>query len=196
MLKLEPARGAPTRWDADPDKVALLIAGGAYAPARPLLHYLRKVLLAHGWTVQELWWQPPVPFESADAARHWVLRQVADALAAEVAGRKILCGKSLASLAIPLAQEQSLPALWLTPILTDVANIDALQQTSAPTLLIGGDADDLWDGEVARRSGHTVLELPGQDHGLEVDDPLAALNTLRQVVVAADTFLSSLRSPP
>lgn len=192
MLKLEPARGAPTRWEADPDKVALLIAGAAYAPARPLLHYLRKVLLAHGWTVQELWWQPPVPFESSDAARQWVLRQTADMLAAETAGRQLLCGKSLASFAIPLAQERSLPAMWLTPILTDVVNIDALLATSSPTLLIGGDADDLWDGEVARRSGHAVLELPGQDHGLEVDDPLSALDTLRQVVVAADTFLTRL----
>jgi hypothetical protein len=192
VLKLEPARGAPTRWEADPDKLALLMAGAAYAPARPLLHYLRKVLTKHGWTVQELWWQPPVPFESDDAARGWVLRQAVDALLPETASRKLLCGKSLASLAIPLAQEKGLPAMWLTPILADPVNAAALLRTAAPTLLVGGDADSLWDGAVARQSGHSVLELPGQDHGIEADDPLAALDTLHRVVLAADAFLGTL----
>jgi hypothetical protein len=50
----------------------------------------------------------------------------------------------------------------------------------------------LWDGELARRSGHEYLELPGQDHGLEVDDTLASIETLREVMVAVEAYVAKL----
>jgi hypothetical protein len=169
-----------------------MMAGGAYAPARPLLHYLRKVLMSHGWTVQELWWQPPHTewtFEPGDGRSAWVRGQIETALSAETARHILLAGKSLASFAIPVAAERRLPAIWLTPIFNDPANRLPL---TARTLLVGGTADRSWDGEFARKGGQDVLELPGQDHGLEVDDPIEALETLRRIVIASDQFLATL----
>ncbi|WP_027344233.1 alpha/beta fold hydrolase [Hamadaea tsunoensis] len=194
MQKLEPPRGAPTRWPGDPDRLALVIAGGAYAPARPLLHFSRKVLQTHGWTVQELWWQPPMTTDFR-SNRGWVVDQITAALADETAAQILLCGKSLASLAAPIAADRSLPAIWLTPILSDPANAAAVARSTAPTLLIGGDADPLWNGGGDRTAGHEIVELPGEDHSLEVADPLAALATLRQVVTAVDDFVGR-RCPP
>lgn len=49
----------PTRFDGAHDRVAVVVPGVGYSPARPLLHFARGVLLQHGWTVQELWWRVP-----------------------------------------------------------------------------------------------------------------------------------------
>ena len=196
MLKLEPSRGAPTRWAGDPEKLALLMAGGAYAPARPLLHYLRKVLQQHGWTVQELWWQPPHDewdFTDTDGRQEWVVAQAEAALSGETASRQLLCGKSLASFAAPVAAERGLSAIWLTPVLSEARNAGALLAASAPTLLVGGTEDyEYWDGEAARRSGHSILELPGLGHSLEVPDAVRSIDIVRQVTVAAGEFLDKL----
>lgn len=46
------------RFEGDPSRVVIVLPGVRYTPARPLLHYARSVALAHGWTVQEVWWEP------------------------------------------------------------------------------------------------------------------------------------------
>ncbi|MFG2846523.1 alpha/beta hydrolase [Kitasatospora sp. NPDC048296] len=185
----------PTRYDGDPDRVALVLPGGGYSPARPLLHFARAVLLRHGWTVQELWWQPPAG--SADLAMEewiaWVERQVAEAVDAERGACRLLVGKSLGSFACGLAADRELAAAWLTPILTLDHVVDALGRAQAPTLLVGGSADRRWDRRIADSTGHEVLELPGADHGLERDDdPLGSVDILRQVVERLDRFVGSL----
>ncbi|MFE1328968.1 hypothetical protein [Streptomyces microflavus] len=38
----------PTRFDGDPGRVALVVPGVGYSPARPLLHFAREVLRQHG----------------------------------------------------------------------------------------------------------------------------------------------------
>ncbi|MFE7590348.1 hypothetical protein ACFU6K_13180 [Kitasatospora sp. NPDC057512] len=75
----------PTRFDGAPDRVALVIPGVGYTPARPLLHFARSVLLRRGWTVQELWWQLPDEFREfePEGRTAWVERQVAAAVDAE-----------------------------------------------------------------------------------------------------------------
>ncbi|MEQ7010863.1 hypothetical protein ABN028_32245 [Actinopolymorpha sp. B17G11] len=45
-----------TRSAGDPRRIAIILPGGGYTPAGPLLHFARAVLVRHGWTVQELWW--------------------------------------------------------------------------------------------------------------------------------------------
>jgi len=45
---------------------------------------------------------------------------------------------------------------------------------------VGGTADALWDGEVARRLPQDVLELDGADHALVLaGDPLGSVDLLR-----------------
>ncbi|MGW3044274.1 alpha/beta hydrolase [Kitasatospora sp. NPDC001159] len=185
----------PTRYDGDPDRVALVIPGGGYEPARPLLHFARAVLLRHGWTVQELWWQPPGEWTdlTMDEWIAWVERQVTEAVDAERGACRLLVGKSLGSFAGGLAADRRLAAAWLTPVLTLDHVARALGRAQAPTLLVGGSADRRWDRRIADSTGHEVLELPGADHGLERDgDPLGSVDVLRQVVERLDCFVGSL----
>lgn len=183
------------RYDADPDRVALLLPGGGwYTSARPLLHFARNVLLRYEWTVQEIWWQPPMEsWSGLDGADDWVHEQAGKAVAAESASRVLLVGKSLGTFASRLAAERGLPAIWLTPVLTDPRIVAALSRATAPALLVGGTADSMWVPEVARGSGHTVLEIPDAHHGLEIDDdPVRSAGILRDVVVAMDQFVGAL----
>ncbi|MER6302618.1 alpha/beta hydrolase [Kitasatospora sp. NPDC001539] len=185
----------PTRFAGDPARVALVLPGGGYSPARPLLHFARAVLLRHGWTVQELWWQLPDNFTDfgADEQVAWVERQVAEAVDAERGACRLLVGKSLGSFAAGPAADRGLAAAWLTPVLTLDHVARALGRAQAPTLLVGGGADRLWDRRTADATGHEVLELPGADHGLEHDgDPLGSVDLLRQVVERLDRFVGSL----
>ncbi|MFI9160345.1 alpha/beta hydrolase [Kitasatospora aureofaciens] len=189
------ALGLPTRLDGDPDRVALVIPGVGYSPARPLLHFAGSVLQRHGWTVQELWWQVPDTFRefTTDDRIAWVERRVAEAVDAEHGACRLLVGKSLGSFAAGLAADRNLAAAWLTPVLTLDHVTRALHRACAPTLLIGGSADDLWSRTVADSTGHQVLELPAADHGLELPhDPVGSVDTLREVVARLDGFIGSL----
>ncbi|MGH3345249.1 MAG: alpha/beta hydrolase [Carbonactinosporaceae bacterium] len=179
-----------SRYAGDPDRVALVFPGSAYSPARPLLHYANAVLRRHGWTVREVWYdelEPQVQAKSlADTARAIVDRQTAS--------RLLLVGKSLGSRALPVAAERGLPGIWLTPLLTEPEVVAALEQLTAPTLLVGGTGDLLWDSDVAHRLEHEFLELPYADHGLELPgDPIHSAELLVSVVAAMEAFVGGLR---
>ncbi|MFD9687721.1 alpha/beta hydrolase [Kitasatospora sp. NPDC059088] len=196
-MSASPAPSLPTRIDGDPDRVALVVPGVGYSPARPLLHFASSVLARHGWTVQELWWRIPEAFAEFTTEQRiaWVERQVGAAVDAEGGACRLLVGKSLGSLAAGLAADRALPAAWLTPVLTLDHVARALGRVTAPTLLIGGSADRLWDRSVADATGHQVLELPAADHGLELpDDPTGSIDLLRTAVARLDTFIGGL--PP
>jgi hypothetical protein len=178
-----------TRYDGDPGRVAIILPGVRYTPAAPLLHYARAVLLARGWTVQEIWWGDA----PGQGRAEWVREHTLTALARENAQELLLVGKSLGTLAAPVAAERGLPAVWLTPLLTEPAVVDALTRASRPRLLVGGTADPLWQGDVARRTGADLLEVPGADHGMEVDsDPVRSAEILREVTVAMERFVGGL----
>jgi hypothetical protein len=117
-----------------------------------------------------------------------------------ISGRPLLIGKSLGTLGAALAAERSLPAVWLTPLLTVPWAVAALDRATAPFLLVGGTADELWDGTVARRLTPHVLEVDGADHGMYVRGPLTdTIAVLARVVTAAETCLDAItwpQSPP
>ncbi|TDC80191.1 alpha/beta hydrolase [Streptomyces hainanensis] len=182
----------PTRFDGDRDRVALVIPGMGYTPARPLLHFARAVLLHHGWTVQELWWQVPDGLSRWPAGERiaWVERQVNEAVDAEGGACRLLVGKSLGTLAAGVAADRRIAAVWLTPLLTDEFVAGALRRAEASTLLVGGTADGWWDAGIAASSGHEVLEVPAADHALELPDDVAgSVDVLRQVVARLDRFV-------
>jgi hypothetical protein len=97
------------------DRVAIVLPGVRYTTARPLVHFTRAVLESHGWAVLEASWP------SDDAAEHdpqEMVTSVATGLI-ESAGdaRVLVVGKSIGSLAIPLAASRGFPGIWFTPLL-------------------------------------------------------------------------------
>lgn len=108
----------------------------------------------------------------------------------------VLFAKSLGTLASPVAAARDLPAVWLTPVLTDARGldprifIDGVDASTAPCLIVGGTRDALWDGELARRLCPHVVEVPGADHGLHLPGLLAStLGVMADVVTAVEAFL-------
>jgi hypothetical protein len=78
----------------------------------------------------------------------------------------LLIGKSLGSLAAPVAAGRGLPAVWLTLLLT------------------------VWDGRLARSVTPHVLEIDGADHGMFVPGRLAeSAEVLGRVITAVEDFL-------
>ncbi|MFB9237212.1 alpha/beta hydrolase [Plantactinospora siamensis] len=114
-----------------------------------------------------------------------------------VGRRPLLIGKSLGTLAAPLAAERGLPAVWLTPLLRVGPVVEALRRATAPMLLVGGTADHThWDGALARTLSSHVLEIPDADHGLLVPGPLArSAAVLGQVAAAVEEFLDDVVWP-
>ncbi|MFG3580989.1 hypothetical protein [Micromonospora chersina] len=57
-------------------------------------------------------------------------------------------------------------------------------------LLVGGTADPLWDGAVARQLSPHVLEVPDADHSMLVPGPLArSAEALGRVCTAVEDFV-------
>lgn len=169
-------------------RVAVLIPGRSYSPNHPVLYYARSVLLTQGWSVEEVWWKPEdlVSEEAVIKRAKATLDKVAD-------HNPLVVGKSLGSLVLPYVVRRGWPAIWLTPLLDIPELVDALKSVKSKTLLVGGTADDAWDGNVAKASGQQVLELPGADHGLEIpEDPLASVGLLKELVATMTLFVQSL----
>jgi hypothetical protein len=71
--------------------------------------------------------------------------------------------------------------------------VAALRRSTAPTLLIGGTADKVWDGTIARQLSPYVFEVLDADHGMYVPGPLAASATvLGRVATAIEEFLDDV----
>ncbi|MEV0424981.1 hypothetical protein [Micromonospora sp. NPDC050495] len=86
--------------------------------------------------------------------------------------------------------------MWLTPLLTLPRVADAPGRATAPFLLVGGTADEVWDGDLARRLSPHVLEVAGADHGMYVPGPLTeSIAVLGRVVVAVEEFLDGIGWP-
>lgn len=175
-------------FPGDPGRVATMLPGRGYSPAAPLLHYATMLLVERGWTVHQVWWDEAAQTSVEDAVER--ARHELDAVTAPV---HLVIAKSLGTMVLPDAAERGLPGVWLTPILNDPRMAAALLQLSAPTLLIGGTADPLWDSDVAAASSAEVLEVAGADHGLEFGGAVApAIAALRLVMERMASFVDNL----
>ena len=172
------------------ERVLVVLPGAQYHPAGPLLWFSHEVAASKGWSVLEVW--DEYLDRSVDPWR-WVEERAEAALAHVGAAEAVLVTKSITSRAARIAGERSLPGIWLTPLLYDAEIALLFERLDAPALLVGGTADESWDGEVARRTGHEVLELEGADHSLRIPgDPLKSLDVLRTVVERVDGFVGRL----
>ena len=179
-------------YEGDPSRVASILPGRGYTPNHPLLYYCRMLLLDRGWTVREVWWVDGDKTDP-DAAVAETTREL-DAVSV---GLHLVVAKSLGTFALPLAVERTLPGVWLTPILTEASIATAVRNLSAPSLLVGGTTDRLWDAKVARQSAADVLELEGANHSLELGESVeSSLAALQQVVARVASFVDRLGATP
>jgi predicted alpha/beta-hydrolase family hydrolase len=174
------------------DRVALVVPGREYGPQAPLLAYAAAAAAARGADIRTVHWRPPPELIRGRSASSWVRSHVAPLLNA-LPSAPLIVGKSLGTYAAPLIAERSLSAVWLTPLLNDQLIVAALQAATAPMLLIGGTADETWDGTLARKLSPHVLEVDDADHGLYVRGPLAAsAAVLGLVATAVERFLDDV----
>ena len=132
-------------------RAAVLVPGGGYPTDAPLLMFAGVAVQRRGGHVHRIAWAPPGQW---DESHDWVRSRVEAALdetaAATGVTAPVVIGKSLGSLAAPLIADRGLAAVWFTPLLTDQPTVAALRRATAPCLLVGGTADKLWNGSVAR----------------------------------------------
>jgi hypothetical protein len=186
------------RWDTRPVveriRAAVLVPGRRYSVQAPLLAYVGEALERRSVVVERMTWSPP-----SDATPLWVAQQVG-AVLGRMRGRPLVVGKSLGTLAAPLAVavRRPLPGIWLTPLLREPFVVAALRCTTEPALVIGGTADDLggWDSDLVRSLGPTVHEVPDGDHSLMVPGPLAdSARVLAEVASTVGRFLDEVVWP-
>lgn len=146
-----------------PDRVSkrvIVLPGGAYPIDAPLLFWNALGLVEDGWFVQSVSWHRP-PQDPGFV--HDALRRALQE--APTADQTLILAKSLGTRAAPIAAELGLPAVWLTPVLTDPAVAQALTSYPAPQLVVGGSADPLWTADSPRPSGE-VMQVEGADHAM------------------------------
>ncbi len=183
-------RGA--RFDIGADGWVILLPGARYPTTAPLLWFAREAALAAARNAlavvdsrdtnsgdPQAWVE-----ERAEAA----IRHVGDG------ARPILIAKSITSLAAPLAGRLGLPAVWLTPLMSEAAVVDGLAAATAPFPLIGGAGDLSWDLALARSlSRGQVLEIADADHALQIPgDVERSLDALRTVSAAVANFIGAM----
>jgi predicted alpha/beta-hydrolase family hydrolase len=171
---------------------AIVAPGGSYSSDGPLLMYARLAVQRRGGHTHSIEWQLSEGTDFAEQRRRVVsqVESVVKETAAATGAAPVVIGKSLGSLAAPLVADRGLAAVWFTPLLTDEPTVAALRRATAPCLLIGGTADQFWDGQAARSLPAEVVEIDGADHGMFVPGPLAASAVaLGQVITAVEDFL-------
>jgi len=174
---------------------AVVLPGRLFGPGAPLPSFTADVAERRGARLHRHSWTVEPPEEFGPHLVNWVADQATGVLAG-TAGEALLIGKSLGTLAADLAAQRSLPAIWLTPLLTVPWAVPSLERGRAPFLLVGGTADSLWDGAVARRLTPHVLEVDGADHRMHVPGPLTdSVAVLARVVVAVEEFLDTIAWP-
>jgi hypothetical protein len=174
---------------------AVVVPGGMFGPAAGLLMYAGSVAERRGATVHRHSWsqEPSDPFEPG--IEGWVCAEITRLLDV-LGGRPLMIAKSLGTNAAALATERRLPAVWLTPVLTAPWVASAMERATAPFLLVGGTADALWDGGLARRLSPYVMEVEGADHGMQLPGPLIdSIAVLGRVVVEMEEFLDAIGWP-
>ena len=122
--------------------------------------------------------------------------EVIDPLNAPGVVTPVVIGKSLGSLAAPLAADRGLAAVWFTPLLRDEPTVAALRRATGPFLLVGGTADPYWDGLTARSLTADMVEIDGADHAMVVPGRLTeSAAALGRVISAVEDFFDHVIWP-
>ena len=170
-------------YDGDPARTAVILPGRMLA-GMPANAFAQQGLTEAGWRVVQVWDEYLDP---AEDAHEWVHERLAAAVRHVPEARQLLIvGKSMGTIAAADAAEHEWPGIWLTPLLHDDESVVTLRRRTAPALLIGGTADPMWNGRIAREITDDVLELEGADHGL------AKIEHAQQIVDGVAAFAVAL----
>ena len=150
------------------------------------------MLAGLGWHIQAVRWTDDD--EPGDDPHGLAARGAEYAFAqAPEAAIRLIVAKSFGSLAIPWAEAAGIPAVWLTPILTDAAVRTTVLGSVKSDLFIGGSQDRLWYTTGLDRAAGTFVEIPGTGHSLEVaGDWNASLASQAQVFSHVGAFVENL----
>lgn len=166
-------------------KRALVLPGRAYPVDAPLLWWTVTALVEAGWHVHAVSWQdPPADEKFVATALDFV------AAAAPQADTTVVVAKSLGTLAAPAAAERSLPAVWMTPVLTNENVANALRDYPVAQLAVGGTADPLWPA-TAQVSGDVML-VDGADHAMHRGSPRQSSSLHHDVADRVTAFAAGL----
>jgi len=174
------------------ERRVLVIPGRSMGPFAPQLLFPAFAALRRGAELTPIEWAETKTVDELDASgiASWVADQTASAIDALDPKSGVIVGKSLGTYAAAVVADRSLPAIWVTPLLTNEFVRHALSRSAAPFLLVGGTADPFWDGAVARKLTPHVLELPEADHGLFLPGPLElSAQNIGRLASASEQFL-------
>jgi hypothetical protein len=177
-------------YAGDPERAAAVLPGAMLA-GMPVNMFVIYALLHRGWSVVQIWDE----WNGKDDRSEWAHGRAEAALAAMPdAESRLIVAKSASTLATDVAARRKIPAIWLTPLLRDETCVSGLRNRAAPALLVGGTADELWDGAIARELSTDVLELPDADHGFCPPDldPVGILENQRAIVEGVGAFVDGL----
>jgi hypothetical protein len=194
-LRREPCQGRylALMIEGTSNRNAVVIPGGMYGPQAGLLAYVSETAARRNATLELISWTPPRD-RLLEQGPSWVYEQVSAVV--EGLTTPLLIGKSLGSFAATVAADRGLAGIWLTPLLTIPACVDALRRATEPFLLVGGTADGFWDGTLARELTPHVIEINGADHGMKLPGPLhKSAEVLGQVTTAVEAFLDNVVWP-
>jgi hypothetical protein len=181
-----------TVTQADLRHVVTVLPGGGYSAQGPVLAYPSTALHDAGWTVRTVVWEGR--WRDFSEARQVYAEVIQAGVATAPGASHLVLGKSLGTLALPVANELGLPGVWLTPLLTnadaeDVRRSLASISRSIPTLIIGGTKDKLWDSAAITGVEADVIEFRDANHNLEVPgDWRRSIDILSQVTDAIETL--------
>ena len=172
--------------------LCVVLPGRQYTCDAPLLFFATHTLLAHGWDVRHVWWEAPGrdSLTVADEVA-WVEAELAAALEG-YDGRVLVLGKSLGTLATAAASDRAYDAVWLTPLLTEPSLAAAHAAYAGRQLVVIGDADPYLDRDVLASLPGRQVVVPGDHVLVSPGEPLATVDSHRQVVAALDTWLESI----
>lgn len=182
---------APTE-NPDETKVAVLLPGSGYPVEGPVLFWVGEMLGSLGWHVQAVRWTPD---DSPSVDPHgFAARAAASAFASSPdTHQRLIVAKSFSTLSIPWAENNNVPGIWLTPLLTDSLVRSTIATTSKDDLFVGGSLDKLWDGGRKSERCGTFVEVPGADHSLQIpDDWRASQRAQGEVFERIEKYVSSL----
>lgn len=169
----------------------VVLPGRRYTPDGPLLFFATQVALAHGWSVRQVWWDPPEGRDD-DTEVAWVGDQLRDAVHGW-SDPILVVAKSLGTTAARVAAEAGYDAAWLTPLLREPDLVVPLEHYPAQQFIAIGTEDPFMDEEVLARLPGTHLVVPG-DHVLRVPgDPTAMAASHMRFLHAFDEWVAGLR---
>jgi len=208
LLELRGHAGLPLLCvlHGDAERCALVLPGAGRAqnrlggtPARPDLHFTRALLLEHGYSVLEVWWDA----ETLDREdpEGWVLDNArAGAAAVRDHGHTLalLVGRSLGTTAIAALRAAEpelarLPGLWIAPLLQHELVRESLLHGGGRSFVLCGGRDEAYDQGIAtllHRRGADVVVLEHADHGLDCG---AAADSARALAGALEQMREFVR---